>query len=145
MKGDELLLNRRRHKRHKDGLLPFAPRRLFSINWATSGPGYDWPEEYRITYLPGFDKYVFTASRDGDDMWGCADHAIGVAEKSDNIQEAARKILTGYWRTQAEKGNQQRWEDCLAEGLINRRTALAWANEVWADPEEEDGYAEEDD
>ena len=145
MKGDELLLNRRRHKRHKDGLLPFAPRRLFSINWATSGPGYDWPEEYRITYLPGFDKYVFTASRDGDDMWGCADHAIGVAEKSDNIQEAARKILTGYWRTQAEKGNQQRWEDCLAEGLINRRTALAWANEVWADPEEEDDYAEEDD
>ena len=145
MKGDELLLNRRRHKRHKDGLLPFAPRLLFSINWATSGPGYDWPEEYHVTYLPGFDKYVFTASRDGDDMWGCADHAIGVADKSDDVQKTARKIITGYWRTQAEKGEQQRWEDLLAEGLINRRTALAWADEVWADPEEEDDYAEEDD
>ena len=30
MKGDELLLNRRR--RHKGGLLPFHPQRLFSIN-----------------------------------------------------------------------------------------------------------------
>jgi len=140
-----LITNRRRHKRHKGARLHFAPRLLFSINWATSGPGFDWPEEYRITYLPGFDKYVFTASRDGDDMWGCADHAIGAAEKSDSIQEAARKILTGYWRTQAEKGGQQRWENCLAEGLVNRRTALAWADEVWADLGEEDGYAGEDD
>jgi hypothetical protein len=79
IKGDELLLNRRRHRRHKEGLLPFHPQPIFSINWATSGPGFDWPEEYRVTYLPGFNKYVFTASRDGDDMWGCADHAIGVA------------------------------------------------------------------
>jgi hypothetical protein len=44
MRGDELLLNRRRHQRHKGGLLPFHPQRLFSINWATSGPGYEWPE-----------------------------------------------------------------------------------------------------
>src|SRR5262249_26822032 len=121
MRGDELLLNRRRHKRHKDGFLPFAPRSLFSINWATSGPGFEWPEEYHITYLLGFDKYVFTASRDGDDMYGCADHAIGVAKKSDDIQEAARKIITGYWHTQAKKWDQQRWEDCLAEGRINHR------------------------
>ena len=78
-------------------------------------------------------------------MWECADHAIGVAEKGDDIQEAARKIITGYLRTQAEKGGQQRWEVCLAEGLINRRTALAWADAVWGDPEEEDDYAEEDD
>lgn len=140
-----LVTNRKRHKRHKGARLHFTPQLLFSINWATSGPGYNWPEEYRITYLPGFEKYVFTASRDGDDMWGCADHAIGAAEKSDNIQEAARKILTGYWRTQSENGGQQRWEDCLAEGLVNRRTALAWADEVWADPGEEDGNAEEDD
>jgi hypothetical protein len=35
MKGNELLLNRQRHQRHKDGLPPFHPQRLFSINWPT--------------------------------------------------------------------------------------------------------------
>jgi hypothetical protein len=38
VKDGELLLNRQRHRRHKDGLLPFRPQSLFSINWATSGP-----------------------------------------------------------------------------------------------------------
>ena len=33
-----LITNRRRHKRHKGARLHFAPRLLFSINWATSGP-----------------------------------------------------------------------------------------------------------
>jgi hypothetical protein len=131
MKGEELLLNRRRHQRHKDGRLPFHPQRLFSINWATSGPGYEWPEEYQVTYLPGFNKYVFTASRDGDDMWGCADHAIGVAEKHNDVQEAARKVITAYWRTQADGWDQQRWECLLDEGLIDGPAAMAWAADVW--------------
>src|SRR5262249_37947956 len=93
----ELLLNRKRHQRHRNALLPFHPQRLFSINWATSGPGFEWPEEYCVTYLPGFEKYVFTASSDGDDALGCADHAIGVAERDADIHAAARRIITAYW------------------------------------------------
>ena len=96
----DLLLNRRRHRSHARGILPFHPHRLFSINWATSGPGYDWPEEHRVTYLPGFNKYIFTASRDGDDAFGCADHAIGVADGGEDVRDAARRIITTYWRTQ---------------------------------------------
>ena len=143
IKDGELLHNRRRHQRHKGGLLPFHPQRLFSINWATSGPGFEWPEQYRVTYLPGFDKYVFTASRDGDDLLGCADHAIGVADKQDDIREAARKAITAYWRAQADGCDQQQWECLLDEGLIDGRAAMAWAAEVW--PEEDDAVAEEDD
>ena len=75
IKDGELLRNRRRHQRHKGGLLPFHPQRLFSINWATSGPGYDWPEEYRVTYLPGFNKYVFTLTR-GRSL-GCCNLLVG--------------------------------------------------------------------
>jgi hypothetical protein len=131
IKDGELLHNRGRHQRHKGGLLPFHPQRLFSINWATSGPGFEWPEQYRVTYLPGFEKYVFTASRDGDDMCGCTDHAIGVADKQDDIREAARKAITAYWRAQADGGGQQGWECLLDEGLIDGRAAMAWAAEVW--------------
>src|SRR5215813_5691464 len=62
----ELVTNRRRHARHKDARLQFNPRLLFEINWATSGPGYEWPEAYHVTSVPGFEKYISTASRDGD-------------------------------------------------------------------------------
>lgn len=132
--GDEILTNRKRHLRHKDALLRFHPQLLFAINWATSGPGYEWPEVYHVAYLPGFEKLVFTASRDGDDAWGCADHAIGVGT-ADALEEAARKVLTAYWQEQADGRDQQRWESCIEEGLIDFRTANAWADEVW--PEED--------
>jgi len=56
--------NLARHKRHPDARLPFNPQLLFGINWATSGPGFEWPEDYRVTYIPGLEKYIFTASRD---------------------------------------------------------------------------------
>src|SRR5262249_17622351 len=48
----ELVTNRRRHARHKDARLQFNPRLLFEINWATSGPGFEWPEAYHVTYVP---------------------------------------------------------------------------------------------
>jgi hypothetical protein len=132
-KDGEFVTNRSWHGRHKDARLRFNPKLLFSINWATSGPGFEWPEEYHVTYLPGFEKHVFTASRDGDDAFGCADHAIGVAHRDEDIQEAARKIITGYWRTQADGWDQARWEYAFNDGLIEAQTAVVWAGEVWAE------------
>ena len=130
-RGGELVTNRRRHARHKDARLRFNPRLLFEINWATNGPGYEWPEAYHVTHVPGFKKYIFTASRDGDDAFGCADHAIGAADKSDDLQQAAKKVLTSYWQEQADGWDQRRWESCIREGLIHDRTASAWAEAVW--------------
>jgi hypothetical protein len=68
--GDTVRLNRKAHKRHKDARLAFNPQLVCTINWADSGPGFSWPEAYHVTYLPGFDKFVITASRDGPDAWG---------------------------------------------------------------------------
>ena len=64
-KDGEFVTNRSRHGRNKGARLRFNPKLLFSINWATSGPGFEWPEAYYVTYVPGLEKYVFTASRDG--------------------------------------------------------------------------------
>ena len=77
--------------RHKDARLAFNPQLVCTINWADSGPGYSWPESYHVTYLPGFDRFVMTASRDGPDAWGCVDQAIGVADGSLSPVEAARQ------------------------------------------------------
>jgi hypothetical protein len=66
--GGTIQLNRNEHKRHKDARLAFNPQLVCTINWADSGPGFSWPESYYVTYLPGFDKFVITASRDGPDV-----------------------------------------------------------------------------
>jgi hypothetical protein len=92
--GDTVLLNREGHKHHRDARLSFNPQLVCTINWADSGPGFSWPESYHITNLPGFDKFVITGSRDGHDVWGCADHAIGVADGSQSFVEAARQAIT---------------------------------------------------
>jgi hypothetical protein len=79
---DGVLLHRKKHKRHKDARLVSNPRLVCTINWADSRPGFSWPESYHVTYLPGFNKFIITASRDGNDASGCSDHAIGVADGS---------------------------------------------------------------
>ena len=97
-----------------------------------------------MTYVPGLEIYIFTASRDGDDAFGCADHAIGTADKSDDLHQAARKVLTSYWQEQVDGWDQGRWESCIQDGLIDDRTANAWAEAVWREEienadDEEDG------
>jgi hypothetical protein len=141
--GGTVNVNRQEHKRHKDARLAFNPKLVCTINWADSGPGFSWPEAYHVTYLPGFDKFVITASRDGPDVWGCADHAIGVADGSQGPVEAARQAITDFWRMQVNEWEQCRWVGLFAEGLIDARTANVWADEVWCSSEEDTDQEEE--
>jgi hypothetical protein len=124
--------------------LKFDPRHICTVNWADSGPGFSWPEAYHLTYLPGFDKFVVTASRDGPDAWGCSDHAIGVADGGLDPVEAAKEVVIGQWRYQFDNWEQSRWAYLLGEGLIDKATASCWADEVWAtEPNEENAEGED--
>ena len=77
----KVVRGREKLKRPKDAEpLTLHPQLLLCINWADSGPGFSWPESYHVTRIPGFDKYIFTASRDSTDAWGCTDHAIGFCD-----------------------------------------------------------------
>jgi hypothetical protein len=129
--GESVSLNRREHKRHQDARLSFNPQLICTINWANSGPGFSWPEAYHVTYLPGFDKFVVTTSRDGPDVWGCADHAIGSADGRPGSAEAAKEIIIGFWRSQSDDWEQPRWAYLFEEGLIDEKIANDWANEIW--------------
>jgi hypothetical protein len=128
---DEVFLNRKKHKRHKDARLAFNPRLICTINWADSGPGMSWPESYHVTFLPGFDKFIVTSSRDGPDAWGCSDHAIGVADGSLSPTEAAKEVIINFWRSQVLSWGQERWAYLFDEGTIGEVVAEAWADEVW--------------
>jgi hypothetical protein len=103
---------------------------LFSINWADSGPGFSWPAEYNLVWLPGHDRWVLTCSTDGPDMFGYSDFALGSIGVNDDLREAARKIVVNDWERQ-QLNEQPRWSDFLAKGLIPKKEAMAWRKEVW--------------
>ena len=138
------LINRKTHDRLPKPKLFFDPEHVVTINWANSGPGFSWPESYYITYLPTFNKFIVTSSRDGPDAFGCSDHAIGFADGDLTPIEAAREVITEFWLGQANTYDQQRWAHLFAEGLIDDKSAHEWADEVWNRFEfvEEDGDEE---
>ena len=134
---EEVSLNRKEHHRHKDARLVFNPQLVCTINWADSGPGFSWPESYHVTYLPGFEKFVVTASRDGDDLWGCSDHAIGVTDAKLGPIEAAKELIVNFWRMQFEGWDHEPWAYLFDEGLIDTEMAKKWADEVWKSSDDE--------
>jgi hypothetical protein len=136
--GDGKVVQGRKNLQRPQGAEPITlhPQLLLCVNWADSGPGFSWPEAYHITKIPGFDQYIFTASRDSPDAWGCTDHAIGFCDASVAVKEAASAIIIRYWLKQASGWDQARWAYLFDEGLISGKEADSWANEVWGDPEE---------
>ena len=129
----EVSLNREEIKRipqskHKLEL-NFSPKLICCINWADSGPGFSWPEAYHITYIPDFKKYIVTSSRDGDDVYGCADHAIGWGELIEGELEIAKRCVLDHWSSL--NWEQERWAYVFDEGIIDSKIATEWANEIW--------------
>ncbi len=129
----EVILGRLRKNRSKDARLNFNPQHVCTINWADSAPGICWPEAYHVTYLPGFNKYIITASRDGKDTFGCTDNALGFENSDLSPEEAARLAIVAYWKDQVYDVDQGRWAYLFNEGLIDSDTANSWADEAWPD------------
>ncbi|MCU0843009.1 MAG: hypothetical protein MUC79_15030 [Thiobacillaceae bacterium] len=118
-------------ERGDTGLL-LMPLHLFTLNWADSGPGFSWPEAYHVTFFPGFERHVVTASADSPDTWGYEDRAIGWFGPDLAPVEGARSIVTGFWRDQVNDRNQGRWAYLFDEGAVSDEEANAWADAVWA-------------
>jgi len=74
-------------------MVSLLPVWMFTINWADSGPGFSWPEQYRVTYLPIFDRYVVTASADSPEAWGYCDFALGSIPTGPAASERACRLV----------------------------------------------------
>ena len=85
------------HGRNFQGLkqrkIQLFPLHLFSINWALTAPGLDWPETYLVTYVPGHNVRIVTASQDSDDCWGCTDLAIGFCKPHRSPEFGIKKVF----------------------------------------------------
>lgn len=106
------------------------PVYLFTLNWADSGPGVCWPMAYHATWIPGYARWVVTASADGDDLWGCADIAIGSFRGTD-IREGAGQVIRRDWRRNWTGYDQAPWAYLFDTGFVDEAEALAWRGRVW--------------
>jgi hypothetical protein len=108
---------------------------LFAINWASSGPGFDWPEMYHLGWLPVFDRWVVVASRDTDEIDGYCDRVLGhFADCEEPVSEAA-KAIERYWAGLLEY-EQERFEEVTDTGSISDVDEIA--DRVWGDCNEVD-------
>ena len=107
-------------------------RHLFTINWADSAPGISWPVAYNLVWLPGFDRFVVTASADGTDMFGYCDFALGHFGADEDWRQAAKEILQGDWRGAYESWDQAPWAYLFDSGVVPEAEAMAWRAEAWA-------------
>jgi hypothetical protein len=119
-------------------------RHLFTIDWAMTAPGVSWPEAYYLTWLPGVERWVVTASRDTPEVGGYCDTTLGHFKAEQPVLEGAGSILIGMWGDQYLEYDQQRWEVFFNAGMVDRATALSWAAEVWKDPELDEYEDEEE-
>jgi hypothetical protein len=114
---------------------PLNPERLLCINWADSGPGFSWPEEYNVTLLPGFGRYVLTASADSPDSYGVTDFALGWFRAAEDRMAGSKRLLVRWWR-EAAKHDGGPWAYLFSEGLIDVKEAYRMRRLVWGDREE---------
>jgi hypothetical protein len=108
-----------------------AVRFLFRINWADSGPGFSWPADYHLVWLPGFDRWVLTYSADSPDAMGYCDFALGAFGEEHDWRESAREILVADWRFQWSEWEQTPWQEFWGTGLVTEEEAMAWRAEAW--------------
>jgi|GEM_PF-1532398 len=146
VKSDGEVVTTREKRTYGESRIGFFPIRLFTINWADSGPGFSWPEEYRVIWVPGFDRYVVTASRDTAEGYGYADEAIGDFSKDADLKDGSLDVIKSHWEDQYFQCEQHRWAYIFDEGLITTAEAEKLADEVWEtdNPEDEEDEADEE-
>lgn len=115
-------------------------RFLFGINWADSGPGFSWPADYHVAWLPGFDRWILVYSADSPDALGYCDIALGSFAPDVEGSAAVRGLLVADWRRQAEEWSREPWESLWSEENVSEDEALAWRGEAW---KEEGGEEDE--
>ena len=130
--------------RSRNGRQRFSRVELFAINWASSGPGFDWPVHYNLVWTPIYDRFVVTASADCPDAFGYADFALGHFGRNDNVGQSVIEIIKRDWTMQTVQCSQQRWEGLTSAGLIKEDAVEQLADQVWPQYHDDDDLAEDD-
>jgi hypothetical protein len=108
-----------------------SPVLLFSINWASSGPGFEWPEAYHLTWLPTHSRFIVTSSADSDDCFGYCDFALGSVVAGGNATASTCAVIANNWRRKRRPFNQPPWAHVVKSGTMKAAVAKEMAKSVW--------------
>jgi hypothetical protein len=108
-----------------------SPILLFSINWATGGPGFDWPEAYHLTWLPTHSCFIVTSSADSDDCFGYCDFALGSVAAGGDVTASACAVISRNWRRKYRLCNQPPWASVVDTGTVSTAVAEVMADKIW--------------
>ena len=87
-------LARKRRPRKDSRRLHLVSQHLFTINWASSGPGFSWPHRYTLTWVPLYERYVVTVSADSPEgLCGYTDLALGSFGASEDFENCVSAIV----------------------------------------------------
>jgi len=111
--------------------VPLVSQALFEIHWGATGAAFARPEAYRLTFLPGYDRFVVTASQDSTDVHGVCDEAIGWFDAGFEPMHAVRLIVCRWWSSLVEACDQNHWQGVSRTGLVSAEDAWAWAGTIW--------------
>jgi len=89
------------------------------------------PEAYHLVYVPGYQRWVVTASQDGDDAWGCTDQAIGYFGGGGDRLARTGAVIRAYWQRRRSENESGPWCYLFDERLVSKRTAEQWRSRVW--------------
>jgi hypothetical protein len=117
--------------------IELTPQRMFTVNWG-GGPGYDWPVEYSVTWIPMYNRFIVTASADCDEANGACDFALGQFEFTGSVAAEAAKSIEQDWSRQRDMWSQGRWVALFGSGLVSEEQAEEMADRVWAEEEDEE-------
>lgn len=110
-----------------------VPIFLLEVNWANSAPGISWPEAHHVGWLPGFDRWVLTSSRDTPELDGYCDRVLCQFAQCDDPVDEARTRVQLYWQDLCDAYGQKRWACLRNTGRIARQDAERMARTVWPD------------
>jgi hypothetical protein len=133
-----------RRPRRKDSAPSVLPIRLLTINWASSGPGLDWPEAYYLSWVPVYDRYVITVSADSEEtLRGHIDMAIHSFAAGRDLLGEMKPAIVADWNMERSQLEQGRWAKAYSSGLVSEQLAEEWADEVWVEEDDEEEEEEE--
>ncbi len=94
------------------------------------------PEGYYLTYMPGYNFYVLTASQDSTEVHGVMDLALDlIYPKIDGYPPIVDAVgaIKRWWEAERDNWGQDPWESLLNPGYCNPYFIEQVKEDVWSD------------
>jgi hypothetical protein len=102
-----------------------------AINWASTAPGIDWPERYRLATSPDGSKWILWVESDIEaSPVEREEYPVGWCSIELDAKSAAKGLLAAYW-SWTQRFGQDRFQFAEAGRLLDEDQLQSVADRVW--------------